>query len=254
MSFLRSNGLIVMKKLVLAAAALAGLSSGVQAADLGAPRMPIGTTVVMPSFSWTGFYVGGHVGYATGSSQWTFTPPGTSRTTRPAGVFGGVQLGYNWQVGQGVFGLEADIAAGGINNTRACPNPAFNCASRADLLSTFRARAGFAVDRALFYATGGLAVDQFRHRTTVAATGALWGSYNVARLGLAVGAGVEYAFAQNWTVKAEYIYHTFGASTQLAAAGALDQISDTRIRSDLHTFKLGVNYLFSTGGPVVARY
>jgi outer membrane immunogenic protein len=247
--------MIVMKKLILAAAALAGLTTGAGAADLGAPRTPIAAAVVSPAFNWTGFYVGGHLGYGTGTSSWLFTPPGTTRNTRPAGVFGGVQLGYNWQINQMVVGLEADVGVGGLNNTRFCPNPTFTCGTRADFLSTIRARAGVAVDKALLYVTGGVAIDQFRHRTNIAATGALWGSYNVTRVGLAVGAGVEYAVAQNWTVKAEYIYHTFGASTQLAAVGALDQISNTRIRSDLHTFKLGVNYLFSTGpSAVVARY
>ncbi|MCZ8316453.1 outer membrane protein [Phreatobacter sp.] len=244
-----------MKTFLLATSALVAFAASAQAADLGVPRSPVAAAVLAPAFNWTGFYVGAHVGYATGTSSWRFTPPGTERNTRPAGVFGGVQLGYNWQINQAVLGLEADIGLGGVSNTRFCPNPAFTCGTRVDFLSTIRARAGFAMDRALLYVTGGLAIDQFRHRTSVAATGALWGSYNVTRVGLAVGAGVEYAVAQNWTVKAEYLYHTFGSSTQAAGVGALDQISATRIRSDLHTFKLGVNYLFSTGpSAVVARY
>ncbi|WP_168201800.1 outer membrane protein [Phreatobacter aquaticus] len=242
-----------MKKLLLAGAAIAALSTGAQAADLGAPRMPIAAAVIAPVFSWTGVYAGAHIGYGFGQSRWSDPATGISVSPNTNGILGGVQIGYNYQINNLVLGLEADASAADLHGWRSCPNAAFTCASRANFLGTVRARAGYAVDRALYYVTGGLAIGNFKHREYTAAPVALVGTYNTTRLGLALGAGVEYAVAQNWTVKAEYMYHYFGNSTALTPT--LDPVGDVRIRSDIHTVKLGVNYLFSTGpGAVVARY
>jgi len=245
-----------MRRIVLAAVAAIAVSTGTAgAADLGATRVAVPAAIAAPVFNWTGFYLGAHVGYGTGTANWTYLPGGATVSPRPAGIFGGGQIGYNWQINQAVLGLEADVSAAGFRSSRACPGAGFTCESRTDFLATFRARAGFAVDRALIYATGGLALGSLKNRTFDTATGALFGTFNQTRVGFAIGAGLEYAVAQNWTVKAEYLYVNFGAGTQAPGATALSRTSDVRIRTDVHTVKIGLNYLFATGrSAVVARY
>lgn len=117
-----------MKKFLLATTALVAFSAGAQAADLGAPRMPIAAAVVAPVFNWTGFYVGAHFGYGWGNTNWTFLagPDTLNPPPRPNGVFGGLQLGYNFQINNIVLGLEADAALAGLRGTVPCTNPAFN--------------------------------------------------------------------------------------------------------------------------------
>lgn len=124
---------------------------------------------------------------------------------------------------------------------------------RGNFLGSVRARGGIAVDRALLYVTGGLGIGSFQHRATDAVTGALFGTgHSSTRVGLAVGGGLEYAFTPNVTAKVEYMYYHFG--TAVAPPGAVGG-GAANIRTDVHTVKLGINYLFSTGpSAVVARY
>ncbi len=249
-----------MRKLLLAgvAAALSTTSPmGAFAADLGVPRQPVAESVVaVPvAFSWTGFYAGAHVGYGWGRSNWGFSPAGTFVAPSTNGVFGGLQLGYNYQINNVVLGIEGDASAADMSGWNFCPNPAFTCASRTNFLGSIRGRLGYAWDRTLIYATGGVAFGNFRHRTFDAATVTQVGSFSNSRVGYALGAGLEYAWTPNVTTKLEYMYYDFGSSTQLAGAGALDPVNDTRIRTNVHTVKIGLNYLFSTGpGAVAARY
>jgi outer membrane immunogenic protein len=247
----------LVKAALIGSIAATSLSSGVFAADLGVPRQPIATEVIAPVWTWTGIYAGAHVGYGWGRANWNFVQAGTFVSPSTNGVFGGAQIGYNYQIGSIVVGLEADASAADMSGWRSCPNPAFTCASRVNFLGSLRGRVGYAFDRALIYATAGLGVGNFRNRTYNAAPVTEFGSYSSTRAGLAVGAGVEYAFMPNWTVKAEYMYYHFGSGTQLAGVGSLAGPggSDTRIRNDVHTVKLGLNYLFSTGPTAVAaRY
>jgi outer membrane immunogenic protein len=237
-----------MKKFLIAGAALAAFASGASAADLGVRREPIPSAVIapVPVFTWNGVYVGANIGYGFGQSRWSDPLTGVGVSPNTNGILGGVQIGWNYQINNMVLGLEADASAADLHGWRSCPNAAFTCASRANFLGTVRARAGYALDRTLFYVTGGVAFGNFKHREYTAAPVALVGSYSNTRVGYALGAGVEHAIANNWTVKAEYMYHNFGSSTALAPT--LDPVGDVRIRSDIHTVKLGVNYLFSTGG------
>ncbi|MCA0320252.1 MAG: porin family protein [Proteobacteria bacterium] len=228
-----------MKKILLAGAAVGALASGAQAADLGAPRQPIAAVVVMPAFSWTGFYLGAHVGYGFGRGNGTTLAGVVYPTNTGGGLIGG-QLGFNYQINQFVLGVEADLshtAIGGHNVSV----PASAVHLRNTMLGSLRARAGFAVDRSLFYVTGGLGFQRAAFASNV-------GPEAYTRTGFAVGAGYEYAMTANWTVKAEYMYHNFGTRT-------LGPTYFGTARHDIHTVKLGVNYLFSTGpSAVVARY
>jgi outer membrane immunogenic protein len=116
-------------------------------------------------------------------------------------------------------------------------------------------RLGVAADRALFYVTGGLAFADFGSRvnnTTAAPT--ITSSSTGTRTGWTLGAGVEYAFTPNWTVRAEYLYANFGSAT-VTGTSSIPTDRAWRIKNETHTVRVGVNYLFSTGpSAVVARY
>jgi outer membrane immunogenic protein len=233
-----------MKKFLLASAAVAALATGAQAADLGSPRMPIASAVSAPAFSWTGFYLGGHVGYGWAQARYTSPIVANNASINASGFFGGIQAGYNWQMNNFVFGLEADMSGNAVSRTFALGGGNTYRAS-VPFLSTVRARAGIAADRALFYVTGGLGIASLQDRWVI---GGVTTNASSTRAGYALGAGVEYAFTPNWTVKAEYMYYGFSDRRNLLNVG-------DRQRTDIHTVKLGVNYLFSTGpSAVVARY
>ncbi|MCZ8316454.1 MAG: porin family protein [Phreatobacter sp.] len=221
-----------MKKLLLATTAIVAFAAGAQAADLGSRRAPVAAAVMAPAFSWTGFYVGAFAGYGWSNFNFGGTPGSAN------GPLIGGTLGYNYQINQFVLGVEADLAFAAATG-RLAAAPAVSHST--NMLGSLRARAGFAVDRALLYVTGGLAVQG-------AALAANLGPLEkYTRAGYTLGAGVEYAFTPNWTAKIEYGYYNFG--TRAAT------VNFPTLRSDVHTVKIGVNYLFSTGpSAVVARY
>ncbi|RAI39137.1 outer membrane protein [Rhodoplanes roseus] len=166
---------------LLAATLLAGPTG---AADLryGAPYQQPPPYAAVPT--WTGPYVGVNLGYQFGSS---------ALSMNPSGIVGGVQGGYNYQIGQFVIGAETDFQFSGAEDTFAAykfSNPWFG---------TLRGRAGFAMNNVLLYGTAGFAygrgeVEWFGWSQTKTHTG--W----------TAGAGIEVAFTQNWSARAEYLY------------------------------------------------
>jgi outer membrane immunogenic protein len=237
-----------MKKFLLAGAAVAALASGAQAADLGVRRVAVPAAIAAPVFSWTGFYIGANVGYS--SAQFRYVDPtGTFANTSLTmpGIFGGIQGGYNWQMNSLVLGVEADIQANSANK-RFPLSATTGFRDSVPMFGSLRARAGFAADRALFYVTGGLGYATLSTKFYDTVTPANNLSASTTRFGYTVGAGIEYAITNNWTVKGEYLY--YGFSNTRPGFTATD-----RLTSNIHTVKLGVNYLFSTGpSAVVARY
>ena len=236
-----------MKKFLLAGAALAALASGAQAADLGSRRVEVPSAIIAPVFSWTGFYIGANVGYSSSQFRYT-TPTGINNANLTmGGVFGGIQGGYNWQFNSLVLGVEADIQANSANK-RFPITATTGFRDSVPMFGSVRARAGFAADRALFYVTGGLgyATLSTKFYDNVVAANNL--SASTTRAGYVVGGGLEYAITNNWTVKGEYLYYGFSNTRPGFVAG-------DRQSTNIHTVKLGVNYLFSTGpSAVVARY
>jgi outer membrane immunogenic protein len=199
-----------------------------------------------------------------------------SYTRNGSGALIGEQTGCNKQAGQYVFGAEFDAQwtslKSSVNTSYAAfpdrGNPVFTnsahteqASSRLEGLLTVRGRVGYAWDRLLLYATGGLAVGEIKSQTTVtfAATGALTAVYDGAvhagstttdRAGWVVGGGAEYAFAPQWSVKAELLYIDFGtisSSSPLIAATAPFAVGtgygwSTKIREHDDVARVGVNY------------
>jgi outer membrane immunogenic protein len=264
----------------LASAMLVFGSLPASAADLPA-RLPAKAPVYIAPFSWTGFYIGGHAGYHGGSDRsstaanpvgWTFGAPLidaiTPGTVHPNGFIGGGQIGFNWQMNNFVWGVEADASYLGGTATRAVTgftggvNPAdvFTTTAQSRFLGTLRPRVGLAVDRALFYATGGLAVTNAKFTDSFgffgnAVTTAV--SSDTTRAGWTAGVGVEYAFTNNWSVKAEYLYADFGKYTQtIPTCGPCGVGSDISVthRYTENIGRVGLNYKFDWAGAVVAKY
>jgi outer membrane immunogenic protein len=176
-----------MKKILLSSVALLGLATGAVAADLPSRRAaPAPIIAAAPLFTWTGFYVGVNAGY--GWSDDDFDSVALADDDNDGGFVGGAQVGYNYQIGSFVVGLEGDIqyADFGREGAFVVGGTTYDV-DNSDWFGTVRARAGVAFDRALIYATGGFA---FADEAT----------------GWTVGGGVEYAFTNNLSAKIEGLY------------------------------------------------
>jgi outer membrane immunogenic protein len=215
--------------------------------------------VVPPAvYNWTGFYIGVNGGGGWGQTNWFFQPPAaTFANHSTSGGLAGGQVGYHWQTGSWVFGVEADGDWANIKGSTLCPNAAFTCTSNTRDLASFRGRVGYAAGPVLFYGTGGLgyantAYTSFLTGTSTTGNAGFTGMYNTDRWGYAAGAGIEWGFAPNWSAKVEYMHYGFDGVT--APAGTLAAAFNSSLGLNIDTVKVGVNYRFGWGGPVVAKY
>jgi outer membrane immunogenic protein len=250
-----------MKKILLAGTALLTLVSGsALAADMRPAPAPVYSKAPMmaPAFSWTGFYIGGNLGGAWAHRDVTDSRFGLnfSNGNNNNGVFiAGGQVGGNYQINNFVVGVEGtfDWAANNNNTTTGIVVPGGNTiqvTSNDTWLSTLAARVGVAYDRVLFYGKGGGAwVGNNSFTVTNVTTGASFtGSNSNTTSGWLVGAGVEWAFANNWTLKAEYDYiglsgRTFTIPVGSAAPFALGDTFTTG-SNNIQMATVGVNFLF----------
>lgn len=232
-------------RLALTGAALAALTGTAIAADLPA-KAPVRVAPIA-AVNWTGFYIGGHLGYAQSRAKLGDpTTPGITMTDTLKGFLGGGQIGFNYQMNNWVLGLEADISGSNADATQTVVNTATNNADRATeklrWTSLLTARLGYSFDRALVYVKGGAAFGGFRIDAQDLVTGGFSNnSYNHA--GWTVGAGIEYALNTNWSVRAEYGYLAFGTKT-LTLRDNTGATTQATIKQDVHQFKSGVNYRF----------
>lgn len=281
-----------MKRVLTATLGLLAISA-VPAAAADLPMKARMAPVMAPVFSWTGFYIGGNVGAAFDNSHFNVDPSGCFLTGCGAGgvagnvlrsdsgrfgndtaFTGGGQIGYNWQFSPSwVFGLETDL---NYNGTRSsvfasfplpfAPGSTFNYAinQKLDWFGTARARLGWLpADRVMIYGTGGLAYGRVASSTGVffpTSGDSYAGTLDEVRVGWTAGGGIEWAFAPNWTAKAEYLYldlgeHSYTDVCLTACGGAPLPAYTTTVRTREHIARFGINYLFNGGaGPVVARY
>lgn len=253
-----------MRNFLIAAAAVTALSTGTASAADMAARPYVKAPPIVDVYNWTGFYIGGNVGYGFSGNERTVdlvdgagavfsVLPGVA----PDGIFGGGQIGYNWQFAPNwVFGVEADIQGGDLRSSITYP-PIGGTASRSsehniNYFGTVRGRLGYAFDKSLIYVTGGYAYGDVEY-TVHNITNAFLYRHSSVQSGYVVGGGWEYMFLPNWTGKIEYQYIDLGSvdlerNPLLTGPG----VRGRDARTDLHTVRLGLNYKF--GGPVVAKY
>lgn len=273
-----------MRRYLLAAAALIGLGGSAFAADLPSLKAP--PAYEPPTFTWTGFYVGGQAGYQWGATNFdpapysilgeTYingfgtTPVSPDSTGLPgyntSGFVGGGHIGYNWQVDYLVAGVEADVEGSSYSGSGSgtgsaggpglpptpVANPSFSSyTTRIPIEASFRGRIGVTFDRALFYATGGGVWADVTNNFT-APSGAT-DSFSASRFGWTVGAGLEYAIDPNWSVRAEYRYTDIGAYNIFLANTYPGDFTNLHLVDN--SVRVGFSYRFDFApSPVVAKY
>jgi outer membrane immunogenic protein len=215
----------------IAAAVLLTAPLAAQAADLAKPRYEAPPAYEAPSYaSWTGFYVGINGGYGFGTSDWN-TP---AVSVDPQGGLVGGTIGYNYQTGSWVWGLEGDFDWADIKGDTTCGLG--TCETKSDWFATARLRVGYGGSgNWLPYITGGAAFAD------VKATNSLLTSASKNMFGWTVGAGVEYAMVTNWSVKVEYLYADLGSFDCGVSCSATvpDNVDFT-----INIVRAGVNYRF----------
>ena len=241
-----------MIKNLLAGGALCLLSTSVFAADL--PRRSAPAAAPLPVFSWAGAYVGGSLGFVRGAGKTSdldnYDYSLTYQTSANAAL-ASVNAGYNFQIGNLVYGVEADIgltnAAGKIEYYGpSWPSCAYCSKNEISSLGSVRARLGYSFDRALVYVTGGLAFGKvnnfwaFNHEAANDDTA----SESKWRAGWALGAGVEYAIDRNWTVRAEGTYYDLGSKTMVTADGGFKIGYAFKSSNTASVARVGLNYKF----------
>ena len=253
-----------MKRFAIGLVAVMGISGGLdriaQAADL--PMKAPAMIAAAAPMSWTGFYVGGHIGWGWGTKEWSnscdavgnlgcFSPTVVARSTA-SGFLGGVQAGYNYQINTLVLGVEGDFSWADVSVTSTCFGGISTCSSKADWFGTLAGRIGGTVGPALFYAKGGAAWvhDKYAENCPTCSLGSpvTWDGGQT-RAGWMVGAGIEYAFARNWSAKIEYDFMDFGTtSVRMTDLPVAFPIRPTAYNVDIlqrvNVVKAGVNYRF----------
>jgi outer membrane immunogenic protein len=252
------------------------------AADL-AVKAPVYKAPPLVAPAWAGWYIGGNAGWVGSANNGignTGTDTGfgglgnelnvgalpTATNLGIGGFLGGAQIGYNWQAGNWVYGVEADIAgssakgSANVNGLIVPPTVAVPTAlsvnRELDWLSTYRARLGFtAMPAFLVYGTGGVAVGQTKvgnawtcvtcapASTTEAST---TNEVSHTAVGWTAGAGVEWMFAPGWSAKAEYLYVDLGtnSSTIAYAYGPDTSTLTSSVRDTYNVVRGGINYHF----------
>lgn len=240
----------------LVAASTLALAQIASAADLPVKAPVYKAPIIAPVYNWTGFYVGLNLGGSWGRQDGDLIGALIgSGSNNLDGLIGGGQIGYNWQINQWVFGLEADFQGSGQKADGSFVIPPIvgiaggngltaSYSDKLEWFGTVRGRVGYAFDRWLPYFTGGWAyghgvLDGTATVTPAGAATAFSASHDYS--GWTIGGGVEWAFANNWSAKLEYLYIDFGdgptvpvSATSSIVAG---KMTDNIIRA-------GVNYKF----------
>ena len=268
----------VIRIFLLSTVAVATVAGSALAADLPSRRAPpvYAPPPPIPVFTWTGFYVGGQVGYEFGKSN-AFLYNNTTGAGLAAnsgsknGVVGGGHVGYLFSTQSlpvlgslfgsnggfgfgtgGVIGVEGDVDGTSARAAYLLGGVQDNSSER--IQGSVRGRLGIAFDRVLLYGTGGVAFGDLRNNYINTLNGA-FDSFSHTRVGYTVGGGLEYAFTNNFSVRVEYRFTDFGHVTdtlinaQAGAANVTHRETDNRVQA-------GVSYKFDTftPAPVVARY
>jgi outer membrane immunogenic protein len=248
-----------MKNLLLGSVALVALGAGpAMAADMTPAPVYTKAPMMAPLYDWTAFYIGGHAGFrwAHTDSTTTNTPtgfvfaPGSGDTSA---FFGGGQIGFDYMMpSRIVFGVVADVSSGSSNTTttsNAAGTVVETVQGKSDVSGTVRGRLGYAFDTLLLYATGGWAWStgsdtrtQVLGTVNLAVPGTVE-TVSTSHSGGTVGGGLDYAFARNWDVFAEYRYTSFQAVT-VAYPLAMRSTNST---TNVSTIEVGLNYRVNWG-------
>ncbi len=230
----------------------------------------------LPSFTWTGLYAGGQIGYGVGDNEgwmsWATAQgqSGQSNLSRSAqGVIGGAHVGYNQQFDRVVLGVEGSVDGATLTKNMLILAPSIvgqaltggfpvggnvTGTVQSGIQGSVRARAGYALGRMLPYVTGGVAFGSFQTDAQVFGTDldgvtnfAASGTKSATRVGWTLGAGLEYAVNNHWSLRAEYRYTDFGHLAIATDPSAIDAAFALDRKLDQHQVQVGFSYKF---GPL----
>jgi outer membrane immunogenic protein len=248
-----------MKKLLLGTVGFValGITAPAVAADLPArtyTKAP--APMIAAIYDWSGFYIGANGGYGTSRKEWDNTALvlGDEGSNNATGGTAGGQIGYRWQTGSWVFGLEgqgnwADLRGSNVNALIAADTNR----TKIDAFGLFTGQIGYAWNNVLLYAKGGVAVVDDKYSGLFTATGNPFDSATETRTGATVGAGLEVGFTPNWSVGFNYDHLFLGdrnINFSSVTTTALSRVES--IHQDVDLFTVRVNYRW--GGPVIAKY
>lgn len=227
----------------IALIASAGLAS---AADLGGPSYggSLKDDYVAPvAHSWSGLYIGANVGHAWGDIKFRDVihndePQDGTGKLEPDGWFGGGQIGFNFQSGQAILGIEADLQGADVSDHFVVGGGNVRVGADLNYFGTVRGRLGVALDRVMPYVTGGFAWGHVDVHGRAANDAIIKDS--ATHTGWVIGGGLELALDSNWSLKGEYLYYDLGKEKYSFAADEISGNADLTF----HTFRIGVNYKF----------
>ncbi|PNG24521.1 outer membrane protein [Methylocella silvestris] len=255
----------MLRRVLLASVGAIALAGTALAADLPSRAPPPVYVPPAPIFTWTGVYIGGQIGYAWGQGSANFGDANGNFigfSGNGNGVIGGAHVGYNLQLNQFVVGLEGSVDGSSIGKSSSGTvflndgsAAGVNFHSNANVQGSIRGRVGYAWDRVLVYATGGVA---FAGVNASLSTPVSYDSASTTKVGWTVGGGVEYAVTNNWSIRAEYRYSNFGNATLYPASLAgFDNGPYVNRKFNVNQVQVGFSYKFDTfapPAPVVAKY
>jgi outer membrane immunogenic protein len=238
------------KNLLLAAVSLVALSAAAPAlaADLAARPYTKAPAMVATIYDWSGFYIGINGGGGSSHATWDFVGVGREGSHDATGGTVGGQVGYRWQSGQWVFGVEGQGNWADFSGDNASALFATRNRTKIDAFGLITGQVGYAWNNVLIYVKGGAAVVSDKYEISSTA-GALLASTSDTRWGGTVGAGLEYGFAPNWSVGVEY-NHIFLSDKDVTFAGFA---GTERIRQDVDMGLVRLNYKFGPG-QMLGRY
>jgi len=244
-----------MKRLIITLLAATGLSGAALASDL--PRYGAEPYYAASAFTWSGFYVGLNAGYGWNNSDDAkirdlHGPLSYGFKKQEDGFTGGLQVGYNYQTGNMVFGLEADLNFANFENRQSGfgnylrSAETYSVNSKTDWFGTIRPRIGFAAtERLLIFATGGLAIGQVKIDGGYTRNGFILSADDSgSRWGWTLGAGLEYGITDNITVKGEYAYVDLGEKTYTWVGRTNFNVMNVTDSTSFQLLRAGVNYKF----------
>jgi outer membrane immunogenic protein len=199
------------------------------------PRAPAAyIPIASPAYNWSGFYLGLNTGYGFGDSTWSTPASGSFAVD---GAMAGATLGWNYQIGQLVLGIEGDYDWQNVRGSAPnCAATGFSCDTASNWYGTFRGRLGYAMDRIMLYGTAGGAVTDVK----VSAAALPWTGNT--ELGWAAGAGVEGAITDNLTAKIEYLFTDYGNTS--CAVGSCGAGNTGNVKFYESMVRAGLNYKF----------
>jgi outer membrane immunogenic protein len=220
-----------MKRLFLTGISLLALAGTAAAADLGARPAPYykAAPVYAPAYNWSGFYLGVNGGGDWGRTNWDRT----GGFDMSGGLVGGT-IGYNYQMGQAVVGVEGDVDWSGLQGTtnNAC---APGCQTSNTWLATARGRLGYVAGRFMPYVTGGAAFGNIK------ASVPGFAGNSTTNTGWTIGGGIEGALVGNWTAKVEYLYVDLG---NMNCGGSCGPALANNVSFRENVLRGGINYRF----------